>query len=141
MKIYIKRYKKFLPVEYVDGYNKGIKKKINIYILFLLLFNLLFYAEIKKENNRIEKYLSEIKIVNKENSLGNELINRVEDLKWLIEDHKILNFILERNDFEIEVHNDYKDLVIKHIKNINGKIKEINLNETNGIASLKGELK
>lgn len=141
MKIYIKRYKKFLPVEYVDGYNKGIKKKINIYILFLLLFNLLFYAEIKKENNRIEKYLSEIKIVNKEKSLGSELINRVEDLEWLIEDHKILNFILERNDFEIEVHNDYKDLVIKHIKNINGKIKEINLNETNGIASLKGELK
>lgn len=141
MKIYIKKYKKFLPVEYVDGYNKGIKKKINVYILFLLFFNMLFYAEIKIENNRIEKYLSEIKGVNKEKSLGNELINSVEDLEWLIEDHKILSFILERNDFEIEVSNEYKDLVIKHIKNINGKIKEINLNENNGIANLKGGLK
>ncbi len=37
------KYKNFLPIEYVEEYNRKIKKKLNIYILLLLLFNLFFF--------------------------------------------------------------------------------------------------
>lgn len=42
-RIYIKKYKNFLPIEYVEEHNKKIKKKLNMYILLLLVFNLFFY--------------------------------------------------------------------------------------------------
>lgn len=139
--IYIKKYKRFLPVEYVEPYNKSVKKRINIYILFLLLFNLVFYAEIIKENNRIEKYLNENKSIKVEKSLGEEFINRINSLKKLLENEEVLKFNLERNEFTIEIHNDYKEIVLREIKEINGIVEEINLNEIDNINTIKGVLK
>lgn len=139
--IYIRKYKRFLPVEYVEPYNKSIKKRINIYILFLLLFNLVFYAEIIKENNRIEKYLKETKSVKIEKSLGEEFINRINSLKKLLESEEVLKFNLERDEFTIEIHNAYKEIVLREIKEINGIVKEINLNEADNINTIKGVLK
>ncbi|MDZ5252781.1 hypothetical protein [Clostridium sp. LIBA-8841] len=139
--IYIKKYKRFLPVEYVEPYNKSVKKRINIYILFLLLFNLVFYAEIIKENNRIEKYLNENKSIKVEKSLGEEFINRINSLKKLLENEEVLKFNLERNEFTIEIHNDYKEIVLREIKEINGIVEEINLNEVDNINTIKGVLK
>ena len=139
--IYIKKYKRFLPVEYVEPYNKSVKKRINIYILFLLLFNLVFYEEIIKENNRIEKYLNENKSIKVEKSLGEEFINRINSLKKLLENEEVLKFNLERNEFTIEIHNDYKEIVLREIKEINGIVEEINLNEVDNINTIKGVLK
>lgn len=139
--IYIRKYKRFLPVEYVEPYNKSVKKRINIYILFLLLFNLVFYAEIIKENNRIEKYLNENKSIKVEKSLGEEFINRINSLKKLLENEEVLKFNLERNEFTIEIHNDYKEIVLREIKEINGIVEEINLNEVDNINTIKGVLK
>ncbi|HAT4306818.1 TPA: hypothetical protein I9080_000575, partial [Clostridium perfringens] len=76
-RIYIKKYKNFLPIEYVEEYNKKIKKKLNIYILLLLLSNLFFYGKIKTENNKIENYLSKIKDVNSEKSLDEEFLEGI----------------------------------------------------------------
>ena len=139
--IYIRKYKRFLPVEYVEPYNKSVKKRINIYILFLLLFNLVFYAEIVKENNRIEKYLNETKSIKGESSLGEEFINRINSLRKLLGSEEILKFNLERNKFAVEIHNDYKDIVLREIKEVNGIVEEISLNEANNINIIKGVLK
>lgn len=139
--IYIKKYKRFLPVEYVEPYNKSVKKRINIYILFLLLFNLVFYAEITKENNRIEKYLNETKSVKVESSLGEEFINRINSLRKLLGSEEILKFNLERDEFTIEIHKDYKEIVLREIKEANGIAEEISLNEANNINTIKGVLK
>lgn len=139
--IYIKKYKRFLPVEYVEPYNKSVKKRINIYILFLLLFNLVFYAEITKENNRIEKYLNETKSVKVESSLGEEFINRINSLRKLLGSEEILKFNLERDEFTIEIHKDYKEIVLREIKEANGIVEEISLNEANNINTIKGVLK
>lgn len=139
--IYIRKYKRFLPVEYVESYNKSVKKRINIYILFLLLFNLVFYAEIVKENNRIEKYLNETKSIKGESSLGEEFINRINSLRKLLGSEEILKFNLERNKFAVEIHNDYKDIVLREIKEVNGIVEEISLNEANNINTIKGVLK
>ncbi|MDZ4991608.1 hypothetical protein GNF80_01290 [Clostridium perfringens] len=139
--IYIRKYKRFLPVEYVEPYNKSVKKRINIYILFLLLFNLVFYAEIIKENNRIEKYLNETKSVKVESSLGEEFINRINSLRKLLRSEEILKFNLERDEFTIEIHKDYKDIVLREIKEVNGMVEEISLNEDNNINIIKGVLK
>lgn len=139
--IYIRKYKRFLPVEYVEPYNKSVKKRINIYILILLLFNLVFYAEIVKENNRIEKYLNETKSIKVESSLGEEFINRINSLRKLLGSEEILKFNLERNKFAVEIHNDYKDIVLREIKEVNGIVEEISLNEANNINTIKGVLK
>lgn len=139
--IYIKKYKRFLPVEYVEPYNKSVKKRINIYILFLLLFNLVFYAEITKENNRIKKYLNETKSVKVESSLGEEFINRINSLRKLLGSEEILKFNLERDEFTIEIHKDYKEIVLREIKEANGIVEEISLNEANNINTIKGVLK
>ncbi|HHD2767044.1 TPA: hypothetical protein ACOTG1_000165 [Clostridium perfringens] len=139
--IYIRKYKRFLPVEYVEPYNKSVKKRINIYILFLLLFNLVFYAEIVKENNRIQKYLNETKSIKGESSLGEEFINRINSLRKLLGSEEILKFNLERNKFAVEIHNDYKDIVLREIKEVNGIVEEISLNEANNINTIKGVLK
>ncbi len=103
-RIYIKKYKNFLPIEYVEEYNRKIKKKLNIYILLLLLFNLFFYGKIKTENNKIKNYLSEIKGVNRERSLDKEFLEDINKLKEIIKDEKILNLSLERKSFEVEVN-------------------------------------
>ncbi|MBI5984268.1 hypothetical protein H8J65_13880, partial [Clostridium perfringens] len=108
-RIYIKKYKKFLPIEYVEEYNRKIKKKLNIYILLLLLFNLFFYGKIKTENNKIKNYLSEIKGVNRERSLDKEFLEDINKLKEIIKDEKILNLNLERKSFEVEVNSIYKN--------------------------------
>ncbi|ELC8441729.1 hypothetical protein QYB59_000730 [Clostridium perfringens] len=139
--IYIKKYKRFLPVEYVEPYNKSVKKRINIYILFLLLFNLVFYAEITKENNRIKKYLNETKSIKVESSLGEEFINRINSLRKLLGSEEILKFNLERDEFTIEIHKDYKEIVLREIKEANGIVEEISLNEANNINTIKGVLK
>lgn len=139
--IYIRKYKRFLPVEYVEPYNKSVKKRINIYILFLLLFNLVFYAEIVKENNRIEKCLNETKSIKVESSLGEEFINRINSLRKLLGSEEILKFNLERNEFTVEIHKDYKDIVLREIKEVNGIVEEMSLNEANDINIIKGVLK
>ena len=128
-------------MEYVESYNKSVKKRINIYILFLLLFNLVFYAEIVKENNRIEKYLNETKSIKGESSLGEEFINRINSLRKLLGSEEILKFNLERNKFAVEIHNDYKDIVLREIKEVNGIVEEMSLNEANNINIIKGVLK
>lgn len=139
--IYIRKYKRFLPVEYVEPYNKSVKKRINIYILFLLLFNLVFYAEIVKENNRIEKCLNETKSIKVESSLGEEFINRINSLRKLLGSEEILKFNLERNEFTVEIHKNYKDIVLREIKEVNGIVEEMSLNEANNINIIKGVLK
>lgn len=139
--IYIKKYKNFLPVEYVEQYNKNVKKRINIYILFLLLFNLVFYIEILKENNKIEKYLSKSKSVKNEKSLEEEFIIRINSLRKLLENEEVLKFNLERDEFIIEVQHDYKDIILNEIKEGNGIVEEINFNESNNINTIKGVFK
>lgn len=139
--IYIRKYKRFLPVEYVEPYNKSVKKRINIYILFLLLFNLVFYAEIVKENNRIEKCLNETKSIKVESSLGEEFINRINSLRKLLGSEEILKFNLERNEFTVEINKNYKDIVLREIKEVNGIVEEMSLNEANNINIIKGVLK
>lgn len=141
MRIYIKKYKNFLPIEYVNEYNKKIKKKLNIYILLLLLFNLFFYGKIKTENNKIENYLSAIKRVNREKSLDNEFLEDINKLKEIIEDENILNLNLERKSFEVEVNSNYKNSIINDINKINGRIEDISLDESNNTYILKGELR
>lgn len=139
-RIYIKKYKKFLPIEYVEEYNKKIKKKLTIYILLLLLFNLFFYGKIKTENNKIENYLSETNVVDSEKSLDEEFLEDINKLKKIIEGEKILNLNLERKSFEVEVNSNYKNSVINDINNINGRVEDISLNESNNTYILKGEL-
>ena len=141
MRIYIKKYKNFLPIEYVNEYNKKIKKKLNIYILLLLLFNLFFYGKIKTENNKIENYLSAIKRVNREKSLDKEFLEDINKLKEIIEDENILNLNLERKSFEVEVNSNYKNSIINDINNIKGRIEDISLDESNNTYILKGELR
>lgn len=141
MRIYIKKYKNFLPIEYVNEYNKKIKKKLNIYILLLLLFNLFFYGKIKTENNKIENYLSAIKRVNREKSLDKEFLEDINKLKEIIKDEKILNLNLERKSFEVEVNSNYKNSIINDINKINGRIEDISLDESNNTYILKGELR
>ncbi|HAT4251646.1 TPA: hypothetical protein I9093_000941 [Clostridium perfringens] len=140
-RIYIKKYKNFLPIEYVEAYNRKIKKKLNIYILFLLLFNLFFYGKIKTENNKIKNYLSEIKGVNRERSLDKEFLEDINKLKEIIKDEKILNLSLERKSFEVEVNSIYKNSLINYINKINGRVYDISLNESNNTYRLKGELR
>lgn len=140
-RIYIKKYKNFLPIEYVEEYNKKIKKKLNIYILLLLLFNLFFYGKIKTENNKIENYLSEINGVNREKYLDEELLKEITKLKGIIEDEKIVKLNLERKSFEVEVNSNYKNSLINDINKINGKVYDISLNESNNTYILKGELR
>lgn len=140
-RIYIKKYKNFLPIEYVEEYNKKIKKKLNIYILLLLLSNLFFYGQIKTENNKIKIYLSEIKGVNRERSLDKEFLEDINKLKEIIKDEKILNLNLERKSFEVEVNSIYKNSLINYINKINGRVYDISLNESNNTYRLKGELR
>lgn len=140
-RIYIKKYKNFLPIEYVEEYNRKIKKKLNIYILLLLLFNLFFYGKIKTENNKIKNYLSEIKGVNRERSLDKEFLEDINKLKEIIKDEKILNLNLERKSFELEVNSIYKNSLINYINKINGRVYDISLNESNNTYRLKGELR
>nr|WP_242944995.1 hypothetical protein [Clostridium perfringens] len=140
-RIYIKKYKNFLPIEYAEEYNRKIKKKLNIYILFLLLFNLFFYGKIKTENNKIKNYLSEIKGVNRERSLDKEFLEDINKLKEIIKDENILNLNLERKSFEVEVNSIYKNSLINYIKKINGRVYDISLNESNNTYRLKGELR
>ncbi|EOU1911518.1 hypothetical protein GZ981_001398 [Clostridium perfringens] len=140
-RIYIKKYKNFLPIEYVEEYNKKIKKKLNIYILLLLLSNLFFYGKIKTENNKIENYLSKIKDVNRERSLDKEFLEDINKLKEIIEDENILNLNLERKSFEVEVNSNYKNSIINDINKINGRIEDISLDESNNTYILKGELR
>lgn len=140
-RIYIKKYKNFLPIEYVEEYNKKIKKKLNIYILLLLLSNLFFYGKIKTENNKIENYLSKIKDVNSEKSLDKEFLEAINKLKEIIEDENILNLNLERKSFEVEVNSNYKNSIINDINKINGRIEDISLDESNNTYILKGELR
>lgn len=139
-RIYIKKYKKFLPIEYVEEYNKKIKKKLTIYILLLLLFNLFFYGKIKTENNKIENYLSETNVIDSEKSLDEEFLEDINKLKKIIEGEKILNLNLERKSFEVEVNSNYKNSVINDINNINGRVEDIRLNESNNTYILRGEL-
>ncbi|WP_300258662.1 hypothetical protein [Clostridium sp.] len=138
--IYIKKYKKFLPIEYVDEYNKKIKKKLTIYILLLLVFNLFFYGKIKTEDNKIENYLSETNVVDSEKSLDEGFLEDINKLKKIIEGGKILNLNLERKSFEVEVNSNYKNSVINDINNINGRVEDIRLNESNNTYILRGEL-
>ncbi|HAT4315762.1 TPA: hypothetical protein I9097_003103 [Clostridium perfringens] len=138
-RIYIKKYKNFLPIEYVEEYNKKIKKKLNIYILLLLLSNLFFYGKIKTENNKIENYLSKIKVVNSEKSLDEEFLEGINKLKEIIKSEKILN--LEGKSFEVEVNSNYKNSIINDINNIKGRIEDISLDESNNTYILKGELR
>lgn len=140
-RIYIKKYKNFLPIEYVEEYNKKIKKKLNIYILLLLLSNLFFYGKIKTENNKIENYLSKIKDVNSEKSLDEEFLEGINKLKEIIKSEKILNLNLEGKSFEVEVNSNYKKSIINDINNIKGRIEDISLDESNNTYILKGELK
>ncbi|HAT4109141.1 hypothetical protein ACV3R1_06715 [Clostridium perfringens] len=140
-RIYIKKYKNFLPIEYVEEYNRKIKKKLNIYILLLLLFNLFFYGKIKTENNKIKNYLSEIRGVNRERSLDKEFLEDINKLKEIIKDEKILNLNLERRSFELEVNSIYKNSFINYINKINGRVYDISLNESNNTYILKGELR
>ncbi len=140
-RIYIKKYKNFLPIEYVEEYNKKIKKKLNIYILLLLLSNLFFYGKIKTENNKIENYLSKIKDVNSEKSLDEEFLEGINKLKEIIKSEKILNLNLEGKSFEVEVNSNYKNSIINDINNINGRIEDISLDESNNTYILKGELR
>lgn len=140
-RIYIKKYKNFLPIEYVEEYNKKIKKKLNIYILLLLLSNLFFYGKIKTENNKIENYSSKIKDVNSEKSLDKEFLEDINKLKEIIEDENILNLNLERKSFEVEVNSNYKNSIINDINKINGRIEDISLDESNNTYILKGELR
>ena len=140
-RIYIKKYKNFLPIEYVEEYNRKIKKKLNIYILLLLLFNLFFYGKIKTENNKIKNYLSEIRGVNRERSLDKEFLEDINKLKEIIKDEKILNLNLERKSFEVEVNSIYKTSLINYINKINGRVYDISLNESNNTYRLKGELR
>ncbi|PWW98634.1 hypothetical protein CYK71_13405, partial [Clostridium perfringens] len=139
-RIYIKKYKNFLPIEYVEEYNKKIKKKLNIYILLLLLSNLFFYGKIKTENNKIENYLSKIKVVNSEKSLDEEFLEGINKLKEIIKSEKILNLNLEGKSFEVEVNSNYKNSIINDINNIKGRIEDISLDESNNTYILKGEL-
>lgn len=138
--IYIKKYKKFLPIEYVDEYNKKIKKKLTIYILLLLVFNLFFYGKIKTEDNKIENYLSETNVVDSEKYLDEGFLEDINKLKKIIEGGKILNLNLERKSFEVEVNSNYKNSVINDINNINGRVEDIRLNESNNTYILRGEL-
>ena len=140
-RIYIKKYKNFLPIEYVEEYNRKIKKKLNIYILLLLLFNLFFYGKIKTENNKIKNYLSEIRGVNRERSLDKGFLEDINKLKEIIKDEKILNLNLERKSFEVEVNSIYKNSLINYINKINGRVYDISLNESNNTYRLKGELR
>ena len=140
-RIYIKKYKNFLPIEYVEEYNKKIKKKLNIYILLLLLSNLFFYGKIKTENNKIENYLSKIKVVNSEKSLDEEFLEGINKLKEIIKSEKILNLNLEGKSFEVEVNSKYKNSIINDINNIKGRIEDISLDESNNTYILKGELR
>ena len=140
-RIYIKKYKNFLPIEYVEEYNKKIKKKLNIYILLLLWFNLFFYGKIKTENNKIKNYLSEIRGVNRERSLDKEFLEDINKLKEIIKDENILNLNLERKSFEVEVNSIYKNSLINYINKINGRVYDISLNESNNTYRLKGELR
>lgn len=140
-RIYIKKYKNFLPIEYVEEYNRKIKKKLNIYILLLLLFNLFFYGKIKTENNKIENYLSKIKDVNSEKSLDEEFLEVINKLKEIIKSEKILNLNLEGKSFEVEVNSNYKNSIINDINNIKGRIEDISLDESNNTYILKGELR
>nr|WP_243122729.1 hypothetical protein [Clostridium perfringens] len=135
------KYKNFLPIEYVEEYNRKIKKKLNIYILLLLLFNLFFYGKIKTENNKIKNYLSEIRGVNRERSLDKEFLEDINKLKEIIKDEKILNLNLERKSFEVEVNSIYKNSLINYINKINGRVYDISLNESNNTYRLKGELR
>ena len=140
-RIYIKKYKNFLPIEYVEEYNKKIKKKFNIYILLLLLSNLFFYGKIKTENNKIENYLSKIKDVNSEKSLDEEFLEGINKLKEIIKSENILNLNLEGKSFEVEVNSNYKNSIINDINNIKGRIEDISLDESNNTYILKGELR
>ncbi|HFD2044620.1 TPA: hypothetical protein ACF2DM_001437 [Clostridium perfringens] len=140
-RIYIKKYKNFLPIEYVEEHNKKIKKKLNMYILLLLVFNLFFYGKIKTENNKIENYLSKVKKSNREKSLDDEFLEGVKKLKRIIEDENILSLNLERKSFEVEVNSSYKSFVISDINKINGRVEDISLDETNNTYILKGELR
>ena len=140
-RIYIKKYKNFLPIEYIEDYNRKIKKKLNIYILLLLLFNLFFYGKVKTENNKIKNYLSEIRGVNRERSLDKEFLEDINKLKEIIKDEKILKLNLERKSFEVEVNSSYKSFVISDINKINGRVEDISLDETNNTYILKGELR
>ncbi|GAA0065620.1 MAG: hypothetical protein E6748_00930 [Clostridium perfringens] len=140
-RIYIKKYKNFLPIEYVEEYNKKIKKKLNIYILLLLLSNLFFYGKIKTENNKIENYLSKIKDVNSEKSLDEEFLEGINKLKEIIKSENILNLNLEGKSFEVEVNSNYKNSIINDINNIKGRIEDISLDESNNTYILKGELR
>ncbi|HAT4282481.1 TPA: hypothetical protein I9088_000343 [Clostridium perfringens] len=140
-RIYIKKYKNFLPIEYVEEHNKKIKKKLNMYILLLLVFNLFFYGKIKTENNKIENYLSKVKKSHREKSLDDEFLEGVKKLKRIIEDENILSLNLERKSFEVEVNSNYKSSVISDINKINGRVEDISLDETNNTYILKGELR
>lgn len=140
-RIYIKKYKNFLPIEYVEEHNKKIKKKLNMYILLLLVFNLFFYGKIKTENNKIENYLSKVKKSDREKSLDDEFLEGVKKLKRIIEDENILSLNLERKSFEVEVNGNYKSSVISDINKINGRVEDISLDETNNTYILKGELR
>ncbi|MDK0625682.1 hypothetical protein P5F04_02095 [Clostridium perfringens] len=125
----------------MEEYNKKIKKKLNIYILLLLLSNLFFYGKIKTENNKIENYLSKIKDVNSEKSLDEEFLEGINKLKEIIKSEKILNLNLEGKSFEVEVNSNYKNSIINDINNIKGRIEDISLDESNNTYILKGELR
>nr|WP_283691735.1 hypothetical protein [Clostridium perfringens] len=125
----------------MEEYNKKIKKKLNIYILLLLLSNLFFYGKIKTENNKIENYLSKIKDVNSEKSLDEEFLEVINKLKEIIKSEKILNLNLEGKSFEVEVNSNYKNSIINDINNIKGRIEDISLDESNNTYILKGELR
>ncbi|NGT56062.1 hypothetical protein G6Z14_14440 [Clostridium perfringens] len=140
-RIYIKKYKNFLPIEYVEEYNRKIKKKLNIYILLLLLFNLFFYGKIKTENNKIENYLSKIKDVNSEKSLDEEFLEGINKLKEIIKSEEMLRLSLEGKWFEVEVNSNYKNSLINYINNIKVRIEDISLDESNNTYRLKGELR
>lgn len=139
--IYIKKYKNFLPIEYVEEYNKKIKKKLSIYIILLLLVNLFLYAKINTENNKIENYLSKIKKSYGEKSLDDEFLEDINKLKEIIKDERILNLNLERKSFEVEVNSAFKNSIINDINKINGRVYDIGLNESNNTYILKGELR
>ncbi|MDC4244468.1 hypothetical protein [Clostridium perfringens] len=106
-----------------------------------MLSNLFFYGKIKTENNKIENYLSKIKVVNSEKSLDEEFLEGINKLKEIIKSEKILNLNLEGKSFEVEVNSNYKNSIINDINNIKGRIEDISLDESNNTYILKGELR
>ena len=140
MRMYVKKYKGFLPIEYVDKCNEKIKKKVSIYLIFTLLMNLVIYTELSKEVNIMNKNMNILEVNERENikHIGSDLIEKTYSLNTLIHDEGILKLNIEKENFEMYVLNEYLYDILEKINLSKGEVYEITYDDKNFINFIRG---